>query len=517
MARGVVFEDKDDNGIRDPGERSVAGVKVSNGIDVVVTDQDGRYALPVSKDTIIFVIKPRDWTVPSNRFHLPLFYYVYKPEGSPDRGYLFKGVPPTGPLPESIDFPLHRPLSPEPDRFEVLVIADPQPSDIEELSWYAKDTVMEMVGTKAAFAVALGDLTGDNLNLYEALNELHAMVGIPWYNLPGNHDINFMSPDDKHANETFERVYGPTTYAFQYGRVHFILFDDVVWKGFSGLRPKDGFPITNNYEGGLRPDQLAFIRNYVKTVPKDERVVLAMHIPLEGEGVHRVPQKEELLRILSDHPLTLSLSGHTHLQQHLFLSLPNDGTHHHFNVGTASGSWYRGAPDELSIPNTTMRDGTPNGYSVITFDGTAYSIRFKASRWPPDYQMTIHAPDRVTPEGLSKGVEVLVNVFNGSERSVIEMKVDEARVWRPLERVARPDPFYLQMKGLETECRPKAWRDLPGPAISSHLWAARLPQDLPLGMHLIEIRTRDMFGCQYFGRSVMWVKRAPDAPTGRNK
>jgi hypothetical protein len=507
MAHGVVFEDKNGNGIRDQGERPVAGVKVSNGVEVAATDQGGRYALPVSDGTIIFVIKPRNWVVPLDRHHLPQFYYIHKPKGSPENDYLFKGVPPTGPLPDSIDFPLQPSALLEADRFEVIVVADPQPSDLQELAWYAKDTVMEMVGTQAAFAITLGDLVGDKLNLYEFLNEIHAMVGIPWYNLPGNHDINFMSPDDTHANETFERVYGPTTYAFQYGRVHFILLDDVVWKGFSGLRAKDGLPITSNYEGGLRPDQLAFIRNYVETVPKDERIVLAMHIPLEGQGVHRVPQKETLFRILSGHPLTLSLSGHTHLQQHWFFPLPNGGEHHHFNVGTASGSWYRGAPDELSIPNSTMRDGTPNGYAVITFDGPAYSIRYKASRWPSDYQMTIQAPQQVTPEDLAKGVQILVNVFNGSEKSVVEMRIGKGNPWRPLERVARPDPFFAEQKALEAECRPKAWRDLPAPVISSHLWAGELPRDLPSGVQLIEIRTRDMFGGRHMGRSVIRVTR----------
>ena len=372
------------------------------------------------------------------------------------------------------------------------MVADPQPYDVKELWWYAQDTVMEMIGTQAAFGLTLGDLVGDDLGLYETLNQIHAMVGIPWHNLPGNHDMNFMSPDDTHADETFERVYGPSTYAFQYGRVHFILLDNLVWKGFSGLREKDGLPITNHYEGGLRPDQLAFVRNYVKTVPKDERIVLAMHIPLEGEGVHRVPQKEELLQALSNHPLTLSLSGHTHVQQHFFLPLPNGSEHHHFNVGTASGSWYRGAPDETSIPHTTMRDGTPNGYAVITFDGAAYSIRFKASRRPGDHQMTIHAPARVTPQDLSSGVEILANVFAGSEKSVVEMRAGAKGTWRPLERTALPDPFYVELKALEAECRPKAWRDLPVPAVSSHLWAGRLPKDLPPGVHLIEIRTRDM-------------------------
>ena len=36
-----------------------------------------------------------------------------------------------------------------------------------------------------------------------------ATVGIPWYNVHGNHDMNFLATDDRYADETFERVYGP--------------------------------------------------------------------------------------------------------------------------------------------------------------------------------------------------------------------------------------------------------------------------------------------------------------------
>jgi hypothetical protein len=102
-----------------------------------------------------------------------------------------------------------------------------------------------------------------------------------------------------------------------------------------------------------------------------------------------------------------------------------------------------------------------------------------------------------------------VNVFNGSEKSVVEMRTGKQSLWQPLKQVARPDPFYVGLKDLESECRPKAWRDLPGPVISSHLWAGRLPKDLPLGVCLIEIRTRDMFGAQHLGRSVIRVEAAP--------
>ena len=47
--RGVVFDDLNGNGVRDEGERGVAGVAVSNQRDVVRTGADGRYELPAGR------------------------------------------------------------------------------------------------------------------------------------------------------------------------------------------------------------------------------------------------------------------------------------------------------------------------------------------------------------------------------------------------------------------------------------------------------------------------------------
>lgn len=498
-ARGIVFDDRDLNGLRDDGEPGIEGVKVSNGIDVVLTGPDGRYALPFSDDTILFVIKPRDWMTPADENHMPVFYYIHKPDGSPDQHFLFGGVEPTGPLPETVDFPLYRREDPEPEHFKVIVIADPQPKTHEELAWFARDTVNEIIGTDALFGISLGDLVDNDLDLFKPLNEVLALTGIPWYHIPGNHDINFMSPDDAHSDETFERVYGPSTYAFQYGRVHFVMLDNVIWNGFTGYKENNGLPKFRKYEGGLQEDQLRFLQNFAATVPEDDLIVLAMHIPLEGVPGHRVPQKDRLFEILVGHPHTFSISGHFHLQRHLFFELPNGNEHHHFTAGAASGNWYRGAPDEIGIPAAMMRDGTPNGYSIITFDEVEYSIRFKASRWPAGYQMNIEAPDRVSSDQLETGIEVVVNVFAGSNRSVVKMRVGEEAPWVPMERVARADPFYLKLKALEKENRPQAWRNSPNPVKSWHLWTGVLPNKLAEGIHLIEVQTTDMFGQTFVG------------------
>ncbi|MBS4059532.1 MAG: metallophosphoesterase, partial [Bacteroidetes bacterium] len=122
-ATGIVFEDINKNNSYDQGEPVIPDVAVSNGTDVVLTDENGRYRIAVGEDAIVFVIKPGNYNYPVSALNLPQFFYNHKPNGSPE--LKFEGVPPTGPLPSSIDFPLIS--NGGVDDFSVLVFSDPQP------------------------------------------------------------------------------------------------------------------------------------------------------------------------------------------------------------------------------------------------------------------------------------------------------------------------------------------------------------------------------------------------------
>ncbi|MCS7310995.1 MAG: metallophosphoesterase, partial [Armatimonadetes bacterium] len=165
MATGVVFHDRNRNGIRDAGEPGVPNVLVSNQREVVKTDAQGRYRLPVDDDTILFVIKPRGWRTAISEANVPRFYYVHKPNGSiPVR---YGGVAPTGALPASVDFPLYPQR--ESERFSVLVFGDTQPRDLTEVFYIGRDVVRELIGTQAAaFGVVLGDVLFVDLSLFPA-------------------------------------------------------------------------------------------------------------------------------------------------------------------------------------------------------------------------------------------------------------------------------------------------------------------------------------------------------------
>jgi hypothetical protein len=499
-ARGIVFADENGNGRRDTGDRGIPGVLVSNGRDVVKTDSDGRYEIPVTDNTVLFVIKPRGWRLRLDEFNVPRFYYIHRPAGAPNDVLHFKGVDPTGPLPASIDFPLQRDAD-EPDAFDVVLNADPQPYFQSHLQWYRRDSVPQWIDSGAAFGLALGDLVGDDLDLFDGLIRANGVTGFPWYYCPGNHDIDFFSRTSRDAFAPYEKSFGPTHYAFQHGPIHFLVLNTVKWNGFAG-HASDGRPVRNNYEGHLCEDQLAFIGNYLTHVPSTERVVIVSHIPLVSvlSGPrHTVPQTRQLMQMLSKHPLSNSFSGHTHLNDHLFIGpdhgfTPADGSkHHHYIAGTTSGSWYRGPDDELGIPFSTMRDGVPAGYAIASFDGPDYRVRFKANRRPDDFRLIVHCDDRIDRRQPAPP-RVIVNAFDGCDGCAVRFRLRGQTAWQEMRQQPMTDPAYVALHRFNADNPIPNRTALPSPRVTDHMYAANIPGNVGEGTHVLEVEFIDLFG-----------------------
>jgi hypothetical protein len=489
-ATGTVFHDLNANGIRDNGEPGIADVAVSNGNDVVLTGQKGNYTLDISDDAIIFVIKPGNYNYLVNGNNLPQFYYIHKPKGSPELDY--RGVDPTGPLPTSVDFGLV--TGSESDEFSVLVFSDPQTYTEEQIRYYDKGIVEELVGVQNhAFGMTLGDIVGDHLDFYEPINQATSRIGLPWFHVFGNHDMNFDAGIQQHADETFERVFGPATYAFNHGKVHFIILDDVIY-------PNE---ITDySYVGGLREEHFRFIENSLRFVPEENLVVLAMHIPLFNEApwgeTFLNSHRERLFDLLQNHPFTLSLSGHTHIQRHYFFDeehgWKNDTPHHHYNVGTTSGDWWSGEYRENGIPDATMRDGTPQGYNILHFKGNSYAYDYKVVAQAEDYKMRIYGPKKVPRNQRFFKGEVYVNFFQGSEKDTVQYRVNDGE-WRTMPYFIEQDPHISTMRYTwdHAETLPKGSRP-SNPVNCYHLWKARVPTNVPAGTNTIHIRVKDKLG-----------------------
>lgn len=481
MARGRVFVDLDRDGKFTSSDASFSGVKVSNGIDIVETDDQGRYELPIGETGMIFVIKPNGFQAKLDRNNLPKFYYIHKPNGSPQLAY--PGSKPTGPLPQSIDFPLYQQA--EPKAFQILLFGDPQPRDKKEVDYIAQDVIRDLVGQKdKAFGVTLGDIAFDNLETFEPLNQTIALVGIPWYNVIGNHDLNLDGTNRDQSNETFEQTYGPTYYSFDYGQVHFLVLDNIDYVG-----PNERSNAMH-YEARFGEQQLAWIKKDLSMIPESQMVVALMHIPIIGTS-----DRESFYQLIEKRPYCVSVSGHTHDHRHVFIGeqdgFKGDKPHHHIINVTVSGSWWSGAKNENGIPHTTMKDGAPNGYSIMTFDDSGYRLDFRAAGRPAEDQLRIEMPNTVDAS-VTESTELWVNVYNGSEQSTVRMSIDGRQTWVALEKKSVPDPYYIRLQ----ERDQNEERPLSKPGVCEHLWYGKLPKLEP-GVHLVVVETTDRHGRKY--------------------
>jgi hypothetical protein len=519
---GFVFEDRSGSGRRQPGDPGVAGVLVSNGREVARTDASGRYTLPIEDEAVVFVIKPTGYMVPVEPgTMLPRFYYIHQPSGTPAGLDLrYRGIDPTGPLPASVDFALRK--ADEPSAFEVLLFTDPQPESPVEVEFVRDDVVSALVGSKAAFGLTTGDLMFDDLSLYQRQNRIIGQIGLPWWSIPGNHDLNYEAPGTRYSRETFKRVFGPTSYAFEYGGVLFLMLDNVEYLGTDRSRPRrDG-----KYQGQIGERQRAFIANLLAEQPADRLVVVAMHIPLRtylnpsDPGMNTI-DRAEFLKLIGERPC-VSFSGHTHTTEHHYFGAADGyagATPHHHHVMTAvCGSWWSGPFDHRGIATADSRDGSPNGFHVLAIDGKRYTTRFVPAKEARQMRISLDSEFHRDRHELYRDVrmgallgspiprenvfatDVVVNFFDGGPHSKLVYRIgDRAPV--TMAREVRIDPFVQEVFA-RNEATKKPWVKADP---CSHIWVARLPADLKAGTHCLAVTATDEYGREHRDHLVLEV------------
>ena len=486
FSRGTIFLDKNQNGKKDAFEKGIPSVAVSNGEDVVLSDKLGKYELSVSGEAIIFVIKPTGYRISGDKKGKSEFYYIHKPEGSPEAKY--PGVKPSGKLPGHIDFGLIP--QQENEEYTAIIFGDPQPRNLEELRYFEESVIKDIDKNKdIAFGISLGDLVWNNLNLFEPYKKIISKLDIPWYDVMGNHDMNLDAKKDEYSDETFEAHFGPSTYSYNYGKTHVLILDDILFPD-----PRD----SKGYWGGFSKKQLKFIENDLKLVPKDYLVILNFHIPIsEPDGdSFRNEDREKLFYLLKDFPNTLSISAHTHIQRQDFFNAEDgwkgESTHHHFNAGTTSGDWNSGKLID-GVPVSEMRDGTPRGYAFLKVKRNKYSIDYKVAGQPENYQIRLFLP-KVMAQGVYSKAGIYANFFMGSKNDEVLYRIDNGE-WEPMQYLEDYDPNYAHMvyswdlsDTLINGRRPS------NPIDSKHLWHGSLPTKIKAGKHNVEVKVTDMFG-----------------------
>jgi len=238
IARGQVFLDRNGDRNHDSNEAGIANVAVSNGCAVVLTAADGSYEIDIAANEILFIRKPAGYAVPLDENNIPQFFYLHYPEGTPSiiQGtaveWAFPVIEPTGPLPASIDFPLTADDS-ESEVFTAHGFADTQARYDLSQDMLREDLINPLIGNPygVEFGVTVGDVANDNLAIYDRHKAMMGLMEIPQWYVPGNHDMNYASPNAFFANETYKRHFGPTYYSFDQGEVHFVALNNVEYAG----------------------------------------------------------------------------------------------------------------------------------------------------------------------------------------------------------------------------------------------------------------------------------------------
>ena len=467
----------------------LSGVRVSNGCDIVVTNSGGNFEVALRGDAPLFVIKPSGWSLPINQVNM-------LPEIHADQEYN-----------KPVTFRLSKKV--EQDAFDVIMFADPQPANDVEMGYLRAQIAHGPIGSSAAFGITLGDLVGDDLSLFGRYNQVIKQIGLPWWNLPGNHDLDFSAKSASEARAPWRRVYGPTTYAFEHGPATFVMLDNIHWNG----RTTGG----GLYSGQIGAENLQFVKSLLETTAKDRLIVFCMHIPLVSANDPNDPgsmtsDRDELLALIGDRPC-VSFSGHMHTTEHHYLPLPNGGVHHHHILTALSGSWWSGPIDAMGQPVAQSCDGSPNGWHMLSIEGSNYSTRFVSSREQAQLRIMLAGDgdlqsDRqgrrnetcnVARSALSD-TKILVNIFDGGPRTIVEACVSGCSP-SIMSRCSRPDPLAQDLFQSAGATR-KPWvRAEP----SSHIWQADLPLDLRLGLHRLNVSVQNEYGGKHQGALIFEV------------
>lgn len=591
---GSVFADLNGDGLRQDGEPGIADVLVSNGLDVVRTDEHGRYQLPLRLDMDVSVVQPAGWRVPVDERQLPQFAFSWKAGGTPE-ALRFGGLPDPGPLPERIDFALLPAADDE--QFRCAIIGDSQVYSNDEIGFFRAGTVLDLLDEGLGDGdcmIYLGDVMGDDLDLLDRLLRVGAAVGVPQWLVFGNHDLDFDASDAAHSADSWRRLAKPAYYAFEIGQVSFVVLNNVVYPCGEEDARRAGREFClaeeSRYNGRVPEIQMQWLANLLAQIPEERLIVLLHHVPLVSfsdaeRPVHLTDNSAEIHALLAGRP-ALSLSGHTHSLENLEPGEWYAGWQEtvgvgplpfrHIIAGAASGGWWQGNFDMDGIPMALQRMGAPRGMVMLDFDGIDYRERYRGSRldprrgqWvalnTPDFRAWYASLDEwmrqledqrdpvppvsvhdlgdtqvLTPADLEQGVFLTANVWMGSRASRVRARIGQGE-WIELERTQQGageavltgalyiDPFALRQQasdarraivsrsgnartqGYET-FRGRANAGPPRPQGRSladrnmHLWKTRLPQDLALGVHVIEVESVDRNGLRYLDQLVLEIK-----------
>ncbi|SMX88960.1 Calcineurin-like phosphoesterase [Brevibacterium sp. 239c] len=525
--QGQVFDDVNENSKLDGDETGIADVAVTNGVDVVQTDGEGAYELPVRDNMTVSITQPSGWQVPVDSDNFAQFSYNHLPKGSP--GLKYGGIKPTGETPKAVNFPMIESAATASAKQNCAIASDTQAYDKTEMGYARDGAVGDLADRddyKGCGVLLLGDNVGDDLSLNDELRDVYSQMNGPVRAAPGNHDQDYDSPDDAHALDTFRDQFGPGYFSYDVGETHFVVLDSIEYSGNAS---------TKKYKEKIGEEQLEWLENDLKNVAKNDHVVIATHAPIVDHQQVIVDDAPDLYDVIADYPNAVTIGGHTHTQENLVAgeqrkewadagidTLPNT----QIVAGAVSGDWYSGGLNADGLPYAFTRDGSEPGILTLEFDGSDRSERYTVRNESDDHQLLLgvnspkwrdwaqkaqdwqdadkagEEPEAiservVTREDLKQGDTWLTSSFlAGTSDARVEMSFDGKA--NTVAEHTQPGKGESLAKGWEYSDPYTTSQNLRTSGsvgqTSSHLWRTEIPSDLDLGTHTAEVTGTDRYG-----------------------
>jgi hypothetical protein len=165
-------------------------------------------------------------------------------------------------------------------------------------------------------------------------------------------------------------------------------------------------------------------------------------------------------------------------------------------------------------------DGSPNGFHMLSVDGSTYTTTLVPAHDPARGQMRlmldsqVHGPNKEVIRDYHAGAllagpigvdavtstRLVVNFFDGGPSSKVEISVG-GRPYQRLLKVERLDPFVVEVYERNASSK-KPWVEA---GKSSHIWQGSLPSDLGAGTHRVRVRGTDEYGRKHATSMVLEV------------
>ncbi len=401
----------------------VAGVAISDGIDIVTTDDNGIYRIESDKrHSLVFVSTPKGYKHLTEGANINFYQHTVEPA---DKA-------------EQIDFLLEKSTS---TRFDLLLMADihlaARTNDYEQFTTGFALDVNIHAGTLAAaggevLGIDLGDLSWDgywysnDFAIDDAKRVFNEEVGVPTYHVIGNHDHDPYYADDFASEGAYRRELGPTYYSFNLGDAHVVVLDNTVYLNDGGDIGTVG---DRNYDKYITDAQGTWLQKDLAMVAdKTKPLIIALHCPAiaatgwDGNTIEiasafsPADKISDMVTALAPFSNVHLLSGHEH--ENSTLRYGSNITSH--TVAAISATWWwTGYLNNGHI----CRDGSPGGYKVFTINGDEVSWYYKGIGEDVDYQMRSYDLNTVPAEygGVPNSNMVAINVWDYDTEWTIEV------------------------------------------------------------------------------------------------